>query len=528
MAHRNEDSIGLLDQYNDGLRTPSTSQSNEMDSAVFEKKYQPYTFTSAILAPLSKPSFRPFPVLKRFVLFLLPSFFLPSSQPPKQLHPTAYLDGLRGVAAFFVFIHHMIADWFPSLSYGYGTGEHSYRLIQLPIVRVFYSGRGMVAVFFVISGYVLSYKSLRLMRNGQYASLMDCLASSVFRRSMRLYFPIIGSTFISMLLCWYGLYIQDTRGRNILPIRAETFSLQVSDWWTKVIQISNPFQSVDGYILFVPMYDAHLWTIPIEFRGSLVVFSTLVSIARLRPRPRLAVLTLINLYLLWQGHWDLFLFVSGTLIADIQFAYAAYVTSFTSPSAPLSPLPTTTSISSHRRTRTRKLLKAFLLGIVFLFSIHLLCLPDEDAAKSYGYRGIIKMTPASKIAAGTLITQRFWLSIGSFLLVLVLQFSKTLQKPFNTAFAQYLGNISYSLYLMHGPVLYTLGMAFLVKAGGNKEGGGVGGDGSLPSGYVGYFWASVFLSTVVTFWSADVFTRGVDVKSVKLARWISECLWVKE
>jgi peptidoglycan/LPS O-acetylase OafA/YrhL len=75
----------------------------------------------------------------------------------------------------------------------------------------------MVSVFFVISGYVLSYKAIRLMRAAQYPELLGSLASSVFRRGMRLFLLITASTFISMLFCYWSWYMQDLLARNTLP-----------------------------------------------------------------------------------------------------------------------------------------------------------------------------------------------------------------------------------------------------------------------------------------------------------------------
>ena len=94
-----------------------------------------------------------------------------SHVPNKQekLHNTAYLDGMRGLAAFAVFLCHLsYGTWDTGHVYGAGEpGEKSANtyLLQLPIIRLFYSGPPMVAIFFVISGYALSYKPLKQMRN---------------------------------------------------------------------------------------------------------------------------------------------------------------------------------------------------------------------------------------------------------------------------------------------------------------------------------------------------------------------------
>lgn len=102
---------------------------------------------------------------------------------------------------------------------GYHTSEeesHNW-FFQLPIIRVVHSGRFMVTIFFVISGYVLSYKSLKLAREGKHIQLLDTLASSVFRRWIRLHLPVIASTLVAFVLARYNLWIDMPYGWEHSP-----------------------------------------------------------------------------------------------------------------------------------------------------------------------------------------------------------------------------------------------------------------------------------------------------------------------
>ena len=88
--------------------------------------------------------------LQRMAFGLLPSFLRQRVRPglskPQRLHPTSYLDGLRGVASFVVFMGHYTEEnlgWFTE-PYGlYEDGAPSSPL-QLPFLRVIYSARPMV------------------------------------------------------------------------------------------------------------------------------------------------------------------------------------------------------------------------------------------------------------------------------------------------------------------------------------------------------------------------------------------------
>jgi peptidoglycan/LPS O-acetylase OafA/YrhL len=501
---------------NNTIHPPPVLEEIIEDDLLSEKSYRSSADHSVNDALLRLKSF-----LIGFLVTLIPSFLhrTPHGAPTKQLHPTAYLDGLRGVAAFIVFIHHTVIDWYPMLSRGYGSSEpeNSLYFFQWPFVRLIYSGRGMVSVFFVISGYVLSYKAIRLMRAGQYPALLDSLASSTFRRGMRLFLPTIPSTFISLLFCRWDLYTQDPLRRNIIPPKQDTFWLQLKDWWKHVILMSNPLVDVNGRNLYATPYDGHLWTIPIEFHGSLIVFLTLLCIAKLRSRLRLLALSGFVFYSIWDSHWEVFLFLSGILFCDLHFLQAS-----SSPSSAHTN-PSLTDLWNDLPTipKAHRQLALHALSITLaLLATHLLCFPDELGEDSPGYRTLIEYTPRNSATSG--LTQRFWLAIGAFLLVGAMNFSPLLQRPFTTAVAQYLGKISFALYIVHGPVLYTLGLKMMPAP---YEGWADG------EGWMGYALLAVgawMLDLVVAVWAADVFWREVDARAVVFAGWVARKCWVEE
>jgi hypothetical protein len=125
------------------------------------KDYQPSVIWAIIEADVSQhPDHMIFfssgkRLLQRMAFGVLPSFvqrrLRPGLTKSQRIHPTSYLDGLRGVASFIVFMGHYTEEnlgWYTE-PYGlYEDGAASSPL-QLPLVRVIFSARPMVHIFFM-------------------------------------------------------------------------------------------------------------------------------------------------------------------------------------------------------------------------------------------------------------------------------------------------------------------------------------------------------------------------------------------
>lgn len=214
-------------------------------------------------------------MMKHTLTFLLPTVVQSRVGCPnnlassKKLHPTAWLDGMRGIASVLVFVHHVTL---PShdVSAAWSPEEPFNSFLRLPMIRFFYNGPFMVAIFFTVSGYALSCKPVKLMRQGDFEALCSTLSSSVFRRGFRIYLPCIASTLFIVLFIQLGLY-ELTRpiatdpsrlsgGPKFHPERGPTAMEQIRPWFHEISIFLNPFTNDD-----VKHYDGHLWTISTEY-----------------------------------------------------------------------------------------------------------------------------------------------------------------------------------------------------------------------------------------------------------------------
>ncbi|KAI1268774.1 acyltransferase family-domain-containing protein [Xylariaceae sp. FL1019] len=470
------------------------------------------------LSPLKKHSFKRNTALRSLgkLKVLLPSFLQetdPRSE-PKPLRPTAWLDGLRGVAAFFVVLHHTTLIYFSWAIYN-GWKDSNDHLIQLPIIRLMVSGRPNVMTFFVISGYALSLKPLSLIRKCQYAKVYATLASSTFRRHPRLYIP-------AMIIClpapfitfWGGFAPADgmpgaaVSGTN--PPRFDTLWEQLTDYKNAILTVSD-FYFPNGAIW---RYSDSLWTLPIEFRSSLVIFAMLLALSRFTNGSRILITLFVAAYSLWYLHWGELLFIGGMLIADRSVLAQRSLESRGSLSNDCyEPPHRFLCFSASRSSAARRMFSVVAL-IVVLF---LLGMPEQGqgAADSYGYGYLSALIPEHYHKLGD--PDRFWQPLGAILLVLVLDSSRFLQRPFTTRLAQYLGKISFSLYLVHMQLIHSLGFItarYFLEITGSESywqyGAGIG--------------LATLVTWIVTFWLADLGSRFVDAKAVQFTAWVYDKL----
>jgi hypothetical protein len=258
---------------------------------------------------------------------LIPSFLQQRSRDGSsttKVAPTAWLDGMRGLAAFFVYIRHFGAIHHPDIQPGFGSSESNRYITQLPYIRLLVSGPAMVALFFIISGYALSWGPLRSIHAGTVDKSLERLSSATFRRAMRLFLPGIVSTFFIMLFISMGMYDRGQRAwesptdvpgfKEPQPPmwRKDPFSVQFWDW------VRCSWAWINIWAQSGHSYNPHLWTLSVEFRCSIALFMTLLALARTRAWYRLLGLFSMVVYCYYTNAWAEWLFFAGATLAQLK------------------------------------------------------------------------------------------------------------------------------------------------------------------------------------------------------------------
>jgi peptidoglycan/LPS O-acetylase OafA/YrhL len=430
----------------------------------------------------------------------------------------AALNGLRGVACLIVFNYHLLFVWTHSVDVSWGTvvnteavaeeEANKYKdndqksLLQLPFLRLLYAGHSMVIIFFVISGYVLSHKPMRLMRSGKFEELHRVLSSSVFRRGIRLFGPTIVGTFITMLITNAGYFegsksVRTDRetylGNNEEhPILIATLAEQFWDWMHTMGHLTG---NVWDWGLYFNNYDPHLWTIPLEFRSSVVLFISLLGFSRLRTLPRLSLMfILVSFCLAYWARWEVFLFLTGMIFAELDLISGIFTE--------IAPL-------DEKAANTTRRPLSWLWSSVMLIGLYFSSCPSTQPQNAPGYMYLGAYIPDQY----NWQPARPFQAIGGSLVVWSFMHLPRVQRLFTTSVAQYLGQISYAFYIVHGPILHGFGYSFVLRCWSLT-----GRDTTV--GFASGLALAVLVILPLAIWAADLFWRAVDTPCVELARWI--------
>jgi peptidoglycan/LPS O-acetylase OafA/YrhL len=435
---------------------------------------------------------------------------------------TSYLNGLRGVACLIVYNYHLTILFNTDLKA---------KLSTLPFVNLLVAGHGATMVFFVLSGFVLSYSPLSKISSPESrdSALLTSLWSSTVRRGFRLFTPLVvlalALSFITFFLPVFPAY-EGLPWARVEPKTLGAFFHHLGTYAQNVCLLTDPFT----WEFVQPPTLEHAWTLPFEYRGSLVVFLLSIACARLTPRCRKLLLVAFALWALYWVRWDVFCFTSGMFLAELRFQPLPRLSlSFFSWSygssirhkEELLPLAATEVEEDARPRRPwAKLAHAVPLrqavGLLALPLAILICAWPDGAAggaiEPYASLHAV-FTPAQY--AGIHI-DFLYASVGAVMVLASLEALPAAQWLLSTAPFRYLGEISFSFYLLHLLLIHFMTAHILTFL-----------TGSFGWGYDSAFAVMWVLTAAGTALASDLFWRGIDESSVRISRKISDWLIAK-
>jgi peptidoglycan/LPS O-acetylase OafA/YrhL len=467
-------SLGLLSNHED------TEMGIEVSSNEKHRQYFDILHVPSVIRTIS--------AILRYLLFpFTPSFInnIYRRTEPRVLHKTSFLDGLRGIASAIVVVFHIVPPREKWIEPTYGVDNHDgmgSNPLQLPFIRVLFSGYEMVHIFFVISGYVLSAKAIRLIRSENHEKLAQSLVSFIFRRGIRLFLPSIAGQIFSTALynIWYWNVTTSLWPWIRLSYDSAKPLFNYWDWDERSTSLGQ------------------LWTIPVEFTCSMYLFLVILGVSRLQTWLRFSVVGALMLHSHACGHWAPFLFLAGMMIAEIEEI-----------------------IEERKKEKDQETglvwvsrLHTFFWVSILLIALFLAGYPMQNAEISFGLKHLAPYTPQVYLDMGERFPSYFWFSVSAPLIVLALGRLPAVQVPFTTPFMQYLGDISYSIYIIH----YMPAIMF----GDNVAKWAHSWTGSVDTQWKRMLCVvfEILIIMPMAIWVADIFWRFVDKPAVTFSRWM--------
>ncbi|MBC7861390.1 MAG: acyltransferase [Bacteroidia bacterium] len=388
-----------------------------------------------------------------------------------------YLEGLRGIAAFIVVVHHFICAFYPALYSGNPSESHfqntaTERAIAISPVSILYNGNLAVCIFFVLSGFVLSYKFF-------VTDSSAALITMGIKRYPRLIIPVAASSLLTYGILKWGYIIPWYKG-----------CFTNSDWLCDLWPTNgNWWHFIKTTFINVPLkgssdYNTVLWTMEYELKGSVLL-----------------ILFCFSLILLKKIKWALYLIGIALCFVFKEFYYLAFLAGIGL--CYLSAKKTDIGLFEFSTKKVKFFLCLLLIFVFIIFG----SFPGVNILPFSGFL----FFPINHSLITPEQTAALYHSLAASALLCIVLLSGGLKNFLSKKIFVYLGKISFSMYLLHVLIigLLTHLMAYL---SGMQEG-------------TKYHLAAIavfIIYLLVVFILSELFYRWVDRPAVKFSNWFGK------
>jgi peptidoglycan/LPS O-acetylase OafA/YrhL len=334
------------------------------------------------------------------------------ANPTKTSGKLVPLEGLRGIAAAIVVLYHLVLGFTPK---GVGTVPHGHGffdvIIQFGLGLL--NGGAAVAVFFVLSGFILSLPFAKDRRCSR-------IAVALLKRWPRL----AALTTIACLFAWAAIQLGADHYKQAASVigtgwmathgNAPLDGYRLTWWGAAKEGLVSAFTTGDVH------FDSPLWTMRIELFGSFAIFLAAPILFAIQS-------------------WPLRLALIGTAMALAGGTY---------PVTYLSDFLTGTIIAMLYVEDRLPAFNNWQAGLVGVIGIYLFSF-------TYEQKLLIHAPLKSIMPAGD--TSHFVWDAGAVCMILVLLGNPALRRAFSKTWAVWLGLLSFPIYLLHGPIMLSAG-----------------------------------------------------------------------
>lgn len=451
-----------------------------------------------------------------------------------------------------VCVFHLTLWTHEGINYCYGTtlpsGAPNTTPAAWPIIRTLWTGGHFsVAVFFTISGYVLTRRLLSLLHAGRRDDFVDALHSSTVRRPFRILLPVVFSTLAITVVSYFSGIPTSAMKRE------DSMLLQLVAWVRETLRY---LYFLDGGYHAV---NQHTWSLVVEMRGSISLFVWLFALSRMQHRTRF-FLTLAMI-------WYLAVAVPAAQMATFFAGMVTAELDLIASGAAQMRLPWDVLLQMAGK---HALVRAFVLHVLMVSALYLGAQPSGSPA--YSSRGEVLGTCRGWVTLEWLIPEAyphdgdnpswlwFWLFWAAWMFLLAAKEINWLKRALTCGFSQCkslpldacrfssrshlltdsadLGRVSFPLYLTHGPMiaLFSERLFYLTGVKQNMDEGAISLFGPIgnkwydarwfpftdqgPYGLEPNYLFCLMLSIVVFLYVAELGAKSIEAPSVRFSRWV--------
>lgn len=330
------------------------------------------------------------------------------------------LEAARGVAAFAVLLNHFFLAFLPAL-HGALPGFGNPDSLIGTWAFLFMNGSAAVTFFFVLSGYVLT---LRYFKNEK----IELMLIGFAKRLPRLVGPVLVAVLLSCALFKAGLYFHaEAAALSGSPwLQGFGFSGLPADfhpsWWQAFKQ-----GTYSAFFRGEVFYNSNLWTMPVELRGSWLVFVLAPLVVVVFPRR-------------WRGVAAVAMLLAAFAIKPV---YASFVAGM---------------LMAYWHAHSTPQIRTLVALPILVFALYLLGYLTPSA--TYFWVEWLAGITNKKWVGPTLIH-----TFASCLLIQVLIGHGKTNSLLQGRFSQWLGKLSFPVYLLQLPILFSVSCWLYVELG---------------------------------------------------------------
>jgi peptidoglycan/LPS O-acetylase OafA/YrhL len=377
-----------------------------------------------------------------------------------------YLEGLRGVAALAVFLGHIgVAFFIPAYEIRLFSVINTIpflpvflKAIIIHIIILFTNGELAVWIFWLLSSYVLSIAFFK--RDTPYNKTP---VSYFSKRYIRLFIPVFFSIIFAYLLLSFGWMYNQKVALSFIPPNTTLNSLY--NFKPDLIEVlKSAFFTTFFHFQESQSYNSVLWTIQPEFLGSLFIFGMFAIIRH--NKKRYILYGMITVILIAVNMLPLLAFVIGYVLCDYDFTKSENKIIL--------------SLKKIEGNIHRYTAPIFVVSMVLILF-------------GRGVLNFMKVPPA----VGLLI-------VGVFVLYVCLR-NDYYKKILSSKVPYWLGEISFSLYLLHVPIICSFACCIVFR----------------HNDIEGKIIASV-VTIIITIPLSVVYARYIDKKAVSISNKVGD------